>query len=370
MVAPAVPYGQRAPTPQAVQDPKADIAAMSKALQAMAMQNKQAQPNMGMQGVPTSAEKATPVGVQNKQSIGRPGEPLEEAGDWTDSIRKKKDPTSRARDLVTGDSPDARRMREYIARIKSDPSLIYQIKDEKLQQQIALEVNKVPGLKDRVMAAKEVPAEKPAETPPATTGGKKDDATPPATTTGGKKDDATPPSGKDDKGQQVDTSAKADAPKQWNKGVLGYGMGLRGEPNEDVKKMQEKLKSLNYQVEPDGRFGPETRKAVIQFQKDNKIKADGAAGPRTLPLLAAAKPAKPELIKVLTGIKNNYIDQYKYLLSLDDIELTFTEDALDQLAENTMSLKTGARGLHTEIERVLMPHMFFNFWSDCDVFFN
>ena len=68
---------------------------------------------------------------------------------------------------------------------------------------------------------------------------------------------------------------------------------------------------------------------------------------------------KDELIKVLTGIKNNYIDQYKYLLSLDDIELTFTEDALDQLAENTMLLKTGARGLHTEIERVLMPHMFY-----------
>ena len=68
---------------------------------------------------------------------------------------------------------------------------------------------------------------------------------------------------------------------------------------------------------------------------------------------------KEELVRVLTGIKNNYIDQYKYLLSLDNIELSFTEDALDQLAENTMSLKTGARGLHTEIERVLMPHMFF-----------
>jgi ATP-dependent Clp protease ATP-binding subunit ClpX len=68
---------------------------------------------------------------------------------------------------------------------------------------------------------------------------------------------------------------------------------------------------------------------------------------------------KEEMIQVLTEVKNNYIDQYKYLLSLDDIELTFTEDALDQLAENTMSLKTGARGLHTEIERVLMPHMFY-----------
>jgi len=67
---------------------------------------------------------------------------------------------------------------------------------------------------------------------------------------------------------------------------------------------------------------------------------------------------KDEMIKVLTSVKNNYIDQYKYLMSLDDIELEFTEDALDQLAENTMKLKTGARGLHTEIEKVLMPHMY------------
>lgn len=67
---------------------------------------------------------------------------------------------------------------------------------------------------------------------------------------------------------------------------------------------------------------------------------------------------KEQLIKVLSEVKNNYIDQYKYLLSLDSIELDFTSDALDQIAENTLTLKTGARGLHTEIERVLMPHMY------------
>jgi ATP-dependent Clp protease ATP-binding subunit ClpX len=67
---------------------------------------------------------------------------------------------------------------------------------------------------------------------------------------------------------------------------------------------------------------------------------------------------KEELIRVLTEVKNNYIAQYTYLLSLDNIKLTFTEEALDQLAENTLKLKTGARGLHTEIERCLMPHMF------------
>ena len=67
---------------------------------------------------------------------------------------------------------------------------------------------------------------------------------------------------------------------------------------------------------------------------------------------------KDEMIDILTKVKNNYIDQYKYLLSLDNIELEFSEDAISQLAENTMKLKTGARGLHTEIEKALMPHMY------------
>lgn len=67
---------------------------------------------------------------------------------------------------------------------------------------------------------------------------------------------------------------------------------------------------------------------------------------------------KEQLIHILTDVKNNYISQYQYLLKLDEIELTFTEDALDQLAENTLALKTGARGLHTEIEKALMCHMY------------
>ncbi len=65
-----------------------------------------------------------------------------------------------------------------------------------------------------------------------------------------------------------------------------------------------------------------------------------------------------ELKHVLTNVKNNYIDQYKYLFSIDEVELEFGDDGLEQIVENCLKLKTGARGLHTEIERVLMPHMF------------
>lgn len=65
-----------------------------------------------------------------------------------------------------------------------------------------------------------------------------------------------------------------------------------------------------------------------------------------------------QLINVLTNIKNSFIEQYRYLFSIDDIELSFTDDAVKQIAQNCIDLKTGARGLHTEIERILLPHMF------------
>jgi ATP-dependent Clp protease ATP-binding subunit ClpX len=65
-----------------------------------------------------------------------------------------------------------------------------------------------------------------------------------------------------------------------------------------------------------------------------------------------------QLISVLTNIKNSFIEQYKYLFSIDGIELEFTDGAIKKIAQNCIDLKTGARGLHTEIERILLPHMF------------
>jgi ATP-dependent Clp protease ATP-binding subunit ClpX len=67
---------------------------------------------------------------------------------------------------------------------------------------------------------------------------------------------------------------------------------------------------------------------------------------------------KEQLKQVLTSVKNNYIEQYKYLFSLDNIELIFEDSAIDQIVDNCLKLKTGARGLQTEIEKCLMPHMY------------
>ena len=67
---------------------------------------------------------------------------------------------------------------------------------------------------------------------------------------------------------------------------------------------------------------------------------------------------KEQLVEVLTGVKNNFIEQYKYLFSLDNIKLNIKKDAINKIAENCLKLKTGARGLQTELEKALMPHMF------------
>lgn len=67
---------------------------------------------------------------------------------------------------------------------------------------------------------------------------------------------------------------------------------------------------------------------------------------------------KEQLISILTLVKNNYIDQYKWLFDQDGVKLEFDPDSLDLIAERTLKTRTGARGLHSELERVLLPHMF------------
>jgi ATP-dependent Clp protease ATP-binding subunit ClpX len=67
---------------------------------------------------------------------------------------------------------------------------------------------------------------------------------------------------------------------------------------------------------------------------------------------------KKDLVRILQDVKHNYVSQYQWLFRQDDVELEFTKDSLDLIAERTIKNKTGARGLHSELERVLLPHMY------------
>jgi ATP-dependent Clp protease ATP-binding subunit ClpX len=74
---------------------------------------------------------------------------------------------------------------------------------------------------------------------------------------------------------------------------------------------------------------------------------------------------KQQLVTILTKVKNNLISQYQWLFDQDGVDLEFDLDSLDLIAERTLATKTGARGLHSELERVLLPHMY-NLRDYCD----
>ncbi|MBO5230244.1 MAG: ATP-dependent Clp protease ATP-binding subunit ClpX [Clostridia bacterium] len=67
---------------------------------------------------------------------------------------------------------------------------------------------------------------------------------------------------------------------------------------------------------------------------------------------------KDALVKILTTPKNAIVKQYKELFKLDDVELEFDDSALEAIAEKALEKKTGARGLRSIIESVLMPVMY------------
>jgi ATP-dependent Clp protease ATP-binding subunit ClpX len=68
--------------------------------------------------------------------------------------------------------------------------------------------------------------------------------------------------------------------------------------------------------------------------------------------------SKTQLINILTEVRGNFVDQYKWLFDQDGVELEFDTESLDLIAERTLATRTGARGLHSELERILMCHMF------------
>lgn len=93
-------------------------------------------------------------------------------------------------------------------------------------------------------------------------------------------------SGSDNSSSSSDSTSGQD----YAEGTLSYGSS-----GTEVKKMQQALKALGYNVSADGSYGALTQMAVTQFQKRNGLTADGVAGSATLKLLYSgnAKEADP-----------------------------------------------------------------------------
>ena len=78
-----------------------------------------------------------------------------------------------------------------------------------------------------------------------------------------------------------------------------------------------------------------------------------------LPVIATLKELDENaLVRILTEPKNAITKQYEKLLSMENVEIEFREDALYAVAEKATERKTGARGLRTILENILLDTMY------------
>ena len=78
-----------------------------------------------------------------------------------------------------------------------------------------------------------------------------------------------------------------------------------------------------------------------------------------LPVITAmGELSEDDLVKVLTEPKNCLVKQYRKLLAMDNVDLSFEPDALRALARNALARKTGARGLRAAMERIMTDVMY------------
>ncbi len=78
-----------------------------------------------------------------------------------------------------------------------------------------------------------------------------------------------------------------------------------------------------------------------------------------LPIVVGLYPLdETALVKIMTEPKNAIIKQYKKLVGIDNVELVITDDAVSEIAKKAMTLKTGARGLRTIFENIMLDSMY------------
>ena len=78
-----------------------------------------------------------------------------------------------------------------------------------------------------------------------------------------------------------------------------------------------------------------------------------------LPITATLEDLNEKsLVKILMEPKNSLIKQYQELFKLEGVKLTFKENAVKEIAQKAISKKTGARGLRSILENILLKTMF------------
>ncbi len=122
--------------------------------------------------------------------------------------------------------------------------------------------------------------------------------------------------------------------KKQGQNILGFG---------HAKKTKEEQKTTYDMVEPDD---------LVSYGLIPELVG-------RLPIIASLNEITEEdMVRILTEPKNSLIKQYKKLFSIDEVELSFEDDALKAIAKKAIKRKTGARGLRAILEENMIDIMY------------
>ena len=117
---------------------------------------------------------------------------------------------------------------------------------------------------------------------------------------------------------------------------IGFGANIQGKKDKDISK-------ILHEVQPHD---------LLKFGLIPELVG-------RLPIIASLNALKREdLVRILTEPKNALVKQYKRLMEYDDVDLEFTQDALDAIADKAIERNIGARGLRAVMEGMLTQIMY------------
>ena len=113
-------------------------------------------------------------------------------------------------------------------------------------------------------------------------------------------------------------------------------------------------------------FGQEKRSKKEEENLLHLVEADDLVSYGLIPeligrlhvLATLGEISKEDMVRILIEPKNSLVKQYQKLFAIDDVKLTFEEDALILIAQKALDRKTGARGLRSILEELLLDIMF------------
>ncbi|HFQ60676.1 MAG TPA: ATP-dependent Clp protease ATP-binding subunit ClpX [Epsilonproteobacteria bacterium] len=113
-------------------------------------------------------------------------------------------------------------------------------------------------------------------------------------------------------------------------------------------------------------FGQEKRSKKEEENLLHLVEADDLVSYGLIPeligrlhvLATLGEISKEDMVRILIEPKNSLVKQYQKLFAIDDVKLTFEEDALAHIAQKAIDRKTGARGLRSILEEILLDIMY------------